>query len=108
MATRSSRYNGTGRLTVGAPVTVLGADQQPDGIRANRLRELEAGDVARSVVHALDEGWTTQEKGPSSIPGDAESTTWRPLRPGDITILIPSRTSLPFLETALDNAGVMY
>ena len=94
--------------TVGAPVTVLGADQQPDGIRANRLRELEAGDVARSVVHALDEGWTTQEKGPSSIPGGAESTTWRPLRPGDITILIPSRTSLPFLETALDNAGVMY
>jgi ATP-dependent exoDNAse (exonuclease V) beta subunit len=93
--------------TVGAPVTVLGADPQPDGIRANRLRELEAGDVARSIVRALDEGWTTQEKGPSSIPG-AESTTWRPLRPGDVTILIPARTSLPFLETALDDAGVMY
>jgi len=94
--------------TVGAPVTVLGADLHPDGVRAGQLRELEALDVARSIVRALDEGWTTEEHEPSSNPDVEAPMTWRPLRPGDITILIPARTSLPFLETALDDAGVMY
>ncbi|MBE3076385.1 MAG: UvrD-helicase domain-containing protein [Actinobacteria bacterium] len=98
-----------GEPTVGAPVTVLGADPQPDGLRASELRELEAGDVARSIVQALDQGWTTEEKAPTSgTEATTTQRTWRPLRPGDITILIPARTSLPFLETALDAAGVMY
>jgi ATP-dependent helicase/nuclease subunit A len=93
--------------TVGEPVTTLGADEHPDKISANGLRMLEAADVARSIVRALDKGWTTQEK-PSSTSGSGTPPIWRPLRPGDITILIPARTSLPFLETALDDAGVMY
>jgi ATP-dependent exoDNAse (exonuclease V) beta subunit len=87
--------------TVGEPVTVLGAEAHPEKVSAQQLRALEAGDVARSIVRALSEGWTTQESSPTE-------PTWRPLRPGDITILLPARTSLPFLETALDDAGVMY
>jgi len=105
---------------------VLGGDAHPDGIPADRLRELEAGEVARSIVQALDEGWTTEVrepasapdgkgptsapdgKEPTSAPDRKEPTSWRPLRPGDITILIPARTSLPFLESALNDAGVMY
>jgi ATP-dependent helicase/nuclease subunit A len=97
-----------GVATVGAPVTVLGAETQPDGLKAHELRELEADDVARSIVRALDEGWTTEVNEPSPKPDAEATTTWRPLRPGDITILIPSRTSLPFLETSLDVAGVLY
>ena len=94
--------------TVGEPVTILGAQEHPDGIRADRLRELEAGDVARSIVRALAEGWTTEVEEPASTPGGGPRNAWRPLRPGDITILIPARTSLPFLEAALDATGVIY
>ena len=105
--------------TVGPPVTILGADALPDGTRAAELRGLEAAAVAQSIVRALGEGWTTQEDlSPhrDAAAGSATSTSsanpvspaWRPLRPGDITILIPARTSLPFLEAALDDAGVMY
>jgi len=93
--------------TVGPAVTVLGADAHPYGLRAGELRELEAAAVARSVVQALAEGWTTQED-PVPRPGQAAEPAWRQLRPGDITILLPARTSLPYLETALDAAGVMY
>jgi len=100
--------------TVGEPVTVLGAEEHPDGIRADRLRELEAEDAARSIVRALADGWTTEvedptaTEAPASARGGAPTKVWRPLRPGDITILIPARTSLPFLEAALDQAGVTY
>jgi len=94
--------------TAGAAVTVLGADAHPDGLQASPLRELEAADVSRSILHALDQGWTTEVRVPPTTPGADPTTTWRPLRPGDITILIPARTSLPFLEAALNDAGVMY
>ena len=33
---------------------------------------------------------------------------WRPARLDDVAILVPARTSLPFLETALDRAGIAY
>ena len=33
---------------------------------------------------------------------------WRACRLGDITILVPARTSLPFLEDALEAAGIPY
>jgi ATP-dependent helicase/nuclease subunit A len=94
--------------TVGAAVTVLGAEAQTEGLKAHELRELEADDVARSIVRALVEGWTTEVMESSSIPDVEDTRTWRPIRPGDITILIPARTSLPFLEAALDGAGIMY
>ena len=94
--------------TVGAPVTVLGAAEHEGKLYAAELRTREADDVAQAVVTALAEGWTTEveldEKDADGIP----LTEWRPLRPGDITILVPARTSLPFLEAALDRAGVMY
>ncbi len=94
--------------TVGEPVTILGGDAHPDGIRADGLRGLEAEDVARSIVRSLAEGWTTEVEEPAPTAGGTPIPTWRPLRPGDITILIPARTSLPFLEAALDEAHVMY
>jgi ATP-dependent helicase/nuclease subunit A len=94
--------------TVGAPVTVLGAIEHAFKLTASELRVREAADVACSVVQALDQGWTTEVTLPPSTPGAEPTTSWRALRPGDITILLPARTSLPFLEAALDEAAVMY
>ena len=91
---------------VGPPVAVLGAVEH-DGLRAAEVREREAADVARAVVTALKEGWSTE----AVIGHDDEGeplTQWRPVTPGDITVLVPARTSLPFLEDALDTAGIDY
>jgi ATP-dependent exoDNAse (exonuclease V) beta subunit len=96
--------------TTGAAVTVLGAQEHPDKPSAGQLREREAADVARVIVTALDEGWTTEVelKGKDAEGRSFKKKEWRPLCPGDITILVPARTSLPQLEAALDQAGVMY
>jgi len=87
----------------GPAVTVLGAkahdrDEQPDGkLTAERLRILEADDVAAAIGVMLTEQWQIQD-------GDR----WRPVQPADIAILVPARTSLPYLEAALTQAGVPY
>ena len=91
---------------VGPPVAVLGAVEH-DGARAAEVREREAADVARAIVTALQEGWTTESVVGHDDKGEPVRE-WRPLTPGDITILVPARTSLPFLEAALDDAGIDY
>ena len=63
------------------------------------LRELEAVDVAGVITQALVEGWTVL---------DRRTGQWRTIRASDIAILIPARTSLPFLEDALSSAGIPY
>ena len=83
----------------GPAVTVLGADPHQPGTLADTLREAEAADVASVVRTALEEGWTVF---------DRVAELWRPVRAGDIAILLPARTSLRFLEAALDRAGVPY
>jgi len=93
---------------VGAPVTVLGAQEHVGRLYAGQLRQLEARDVALAIVTALEQRWTTEIELEEKDANGTPLTEWRPLRPGDITILVPSRTSLPFLEAALDDAGVMY
>jgi ATP-dependent helicase/nuclease subunit A len=77
-------------------VTVLGAERH-GALTADELRELEADDVATAVVQAIAEGW--------SVWRDDEL---QPCRPGDVTILIPSRLSLPALQLALARHGVPY
>jgi ATP-dependent helicase/nuclease subunit A len=92
-------------------VRVLGADEHADlgaGRVADELRAREAADVAGAVATALVEGWQVL---------DAATGSLRECRPGDITILLPARTSLPALEQALqarelpyraENASVVY
>ncbi|MGF0117433.1 UvrD-helicase domain-containing protein [Promicromonospora sp. Marseille-Q5078] len=84
-------------------VVVLGADAHIDKPSATVLREREAADVAGVVRRAIDEGWQVQDRS-AGAHGDG----WRPVRPGDIAVLVPARTSLPQLEDALDAAGVPY
>ncbi len=83
----------------GAPVVVLGAGAHDDNPTAAVLREREAADVATVIRQAIAEGWTMW---------DERKQTWRPVELGDIAILVPARTSLPFLEDALEAAKVPY
>ncbi|MEJ7630332.1 MAG: 3'-5' exonuclease, partial [Nocardioidaceae bacterium] len=83
----------------GPAVVVLGAQAHEDRPNAAVMREREAADVAAAIRQAVDERWTTY---------DERAGQWRDLRLGDIAILVPARTSLPFLEDALDRAGVPY
>lgn len=82
-------------------VTVLGAETHEDLPRsqASVLREREAADVAAVVQRALAEQWQVW---------DVRAGKWRDTGPGDIAVLVPARTSLPFLEDAFDGAGVPY
>ncbi|MDN7121463.1 UvrD-helicase domain-containing protein [Nocardioides sp. ChNu-153] len=82
----------------GPPVAILGAEPNPK-VDAEALRRFEAADVAGMITTILDEGWTVF---------DDTTEAWRPARPADIAILIPSRTSMPMLEDALDDAGVHF
>jgi ATP-dependent helicase/nuclease subunit A len=82
----------------GPAVVLLGSQEHTDKPNAEELRVREARDVASAIRTALDEQWTTQ----------TSDGIWRPLRPADVAILIPARTSLPFLENALTDAGLPY
>jgi ATP-dependent helicase/nuclease subunit A len=85
-----------------------GGDHRPlllggphDKARAGELREFEAGDVARTVDHIRTdpEAWPVLEE---------KTGEWRPARLTDVTILLPTRTSLPYLRAALDGRDIPY
>ena len=86
---------------IGPAVAVLGAQVHDYAAHggADRLRADEAADVAAVVQRAVAEGWTVR---------DPDNGMWRPIRLGDIAILIPARTSLDQLEEALDTAYIAY
>ena len=86
----------------------LGADHRPvilggphDKANAAELRTVEAADVARIVagIRADPAAWPVC---------DRTSRQWRPTRLADITILVPTRTSLPYLQAALAEWDIRY
>lgn len=81
----------------GPGVAVLGALPFAGELKADDLRAIEASLVAETIVRAIDERW--------SVGTDAEP---RAARLGDITILLPARTSLGALEQALEAADIPY
>jgi ATP-dependent helicase/nuclease subunit A len=86
-------------------VTVIGVDEHADldsGKRAETLRWREASDAADAVATALLEGWQVSDHDHDGAP------VLRPCRPGDITVLLPARTSLPALEAALRDRDLPY
>ena len=88
--------------TVSGPaVTILGSEPHGDLPRAQAsvLREREAIDVAAVIEQALRDGWQVY---------DERTSAWRAAEAGDIAVLVPARTSLPFLEDALDRADIPY
>jgi ATP-dependent exoDNAse (exonuclease V) beta subunit len=87
--------------SAGPAVTILGAEMHNDLPRAQAsvLREREAADVASVIERALSDGWLVY---------DERANSWRTAEAGDIAVLVPARTSLPFLEDALDRADIPY
>ena len=65
------------------------------------IRGAEAHDIACVIRQIADEEWLVGQK-------SAEGYDTRPAQLNDICILIPKRTGLPILETALSKAGIPY
>jgi ATP-dependent exoDNAse (exonuclease V) beta subunit len=84
--------------SVGPAVTLLGRRAHGDEVDAPGLRSLEAADVADAIMTAVVEGWTVEDSAGHQ----------RPCAFGDIAVLLPTRTSLPDLEAALESGGVPY
>jgi ATP-dependent helicase/nuclease subunit A len=87
---------------VGPSVAVVGRAEHPRGSRADTMRAAEAEEVAATVVRAIAEGWSVSDGRDDGVEA------WRPARLGDITILVPARTSMPFLQEALSAARISY
>ncbi len=83
----------------GASVGLLGVDPHPKGTLVGALRAQEAAEVAAAVRTVVTEGWTVRQPG-HDAPVPAR---WR-----DIAVLIPARTVLGQLETALKEACIPY
>ncbi len=81
----------------GPDVVVLGLDT-PAGTAPADARRTEADDVAATVVAARTEGWLVRD-------GDA---SYRPVRFGDMAVLLRSRAGLAGLEAAFRRAGIPY
>ena len=82
------------------PVLLGGPNENPK-IRASELRTVEAEDVVGTIRAIVAD--------PASWPVfDRARQSWRPANLEDITILLPTRTSLPFLRAALDDAELRY
>lgn len=65
------------------------------------IREAEAHDIACLIRQIVGDEWLVGQK-------SAEGYDARPAQLNDICILIPKRTGLPILETALSKAGIPY
>jgi ATP-dependent exoDNAse (exonuclease V) beta subunit len=81
---------------VGPPVLLVGGPLEGS---ASEVRRIAARDVARRILGVVGEGWSVE---------DIDSAQLRPARFSDVAVLIPARTSLPFLEEAFDESGVPY
>jgi len=87
-----------GTVPAGPAVAVVGSAAHPARTPADDMRIAEARDVAHAITVAMAERWQVRhgERG------------WRDANLGDITILVPARTSLPFLEDALAAARIPF
>ena len=83
---------------------LLGGPHPDPKVRAAELRELEAADVTAVLtdIVARPDAWPVGDR------NEAGEAVWRPARLSDIAILVPTRTSLPFLRAALDDADISY
>lgn len=85
--------------SVDRPVVVFGHPHDRRDSKVSQIREQEGQDVAAIVCRAMAEGWQVERDG----AGD-----WRPIRLKDIAVLIPSRLSLPSLESGFDAANIPF
>jgi ATP-dependent exoDNAse (exonuclease V) beta subunit len=82
------------------PVLFGGPHSDPE-VKAGPLRAAEATDVARVIadIRSRADRWPVH---------DSREGQWRPARLSDVTILVPTRTSLPYLREALEVEDIPY
>ena len=83
-------------------VHLLGEPLSRDDFNASAVRVLEASRIAALVATIDDEG----ERAGRWRVWDLDAKDWRAPRFNDIAILMPTRTALPALEQALNEAGI--
>ena len=81
-----------------SPVVVVGGAVEGS---VGEVRRAAATDLASAVHRVVAEGWPVSD--PVRLSSPARAARWR-----DIALLIPTRTSLPALEEAFDQAGIPY
>ncbi len=103
---RQPRYEPLAPFRDGAPTAdhrpvVLGGVHPDPKVRADLLREVEAADVAAVIDHIrLHPGeWPVEDRAGGG---------WRPARLPDVTVLVPTRTSVTYLRAALDARSIPY
>ena len=79
---------------------LLGGPHPDPKVKAAELRELEAADVTAVVADVIAR--------PDAWPVDDGRGGWRPAELSDVAVLVPTRTSLPFLRAAFDDEGISY
>lgn len=82
--------------SVGPAVVTFGGGH-PAKTAADAIRVAEAADIASLIIESAD--WTVEREYP-------DGKRWERRRLSDITILMPTRLSLPAVEEALDDAGI--
>ncbi len=82
-------------------VLLGGPHDRNEDLRAGPLREMEAAEVATAIgeIRRRPEDWPVF---------DRSTGRWRAPRLDEITILLPTRTSLPLLESALAARDIPY
>jgi len=100
----ASPAQATAPALTGAPITLIGQSEVAD--TSAKARANESRDVAHAVLQAIGRipgvpGWTKQVR-------DGNNIIVEPVTLSDICILIPSRTSLPPLESALRQADIEF
>ncbi|WP_419924847.1 UvrD-helicase domain-containing protein [Candidatus Poriferisocius sp.] len=86
----------------GSAVAVLD-HVHPRASGTHSLRAVEAQEVAQAILTAVGHGWSVGDG-----LDEHKRQCWRPARLEDICILLPTRTSLPQLEQALEGHGIPY
>lgn len=81
--------------SAGPAVAVFGGPHEE--ALAREVRERSTSEVAATVRSVVRDAWSVDDKG-----------SLRAARFGDIAVLLPTRTSLPILERAFDDAEVPY
>ncbi len=79
---------------------LLGGPHPDPKVKAAELRELEAADVAAVVADII--------ANPDAWPIGDGNGGWRPAELSDVAVLVPTRTSLPFLRASFDDEGISY
>ena len=98
------RWSADTKSAVGPRVWTVGDEEHPDPIGS--IRRQEGNDIAVLLRQVVDDGWLKLDQKATEAGGGKE--VYSPVGFSDICVLIRSRTSLPALEQAMEEANIPY